>query len=74
MRNGSEIAVEGKLPAMLPYDRYTLSKIEDINPPSSLTSINIDTIIVNGKCQFGGNFPRYFWKGLVKLIKTTNLQ
>lgn len=71
MRNGSEMTIEGKLPAMRPYDRYTLSKPETIEGklPASLTSIKIDITNTDGKYQFGGNFPRYFWKGFAKLVQ-----
>lgn len=75
MRNGNETVIKGKLPAMLPYDRYTLSKPETIENrlPTSLALPFADTTIVDGKCQFGGNFPRYFWKGLIKLIKNNTI-
>lgn len=68
MRNGNETVIKGRLPLLKPYTEYTLSKLEDINPPKFLSSINVDVIHINGKCQLGGNYPRYFWKGLMKLI------
>lgn len=70
MRNGNETVIKGKLPTMHPYDRYTLSKPEAIKPR---TFPFANTTIVDGKYQFGGNFPRYFWKGLVKLIKNNTI-
>lgn len=73
MRNGNEVTVEGKLPVMRPYDKYTLSKPEAVDAPLSLAALGIDITIIDGKCQFGGNYPRYFWKGLVRLIRTTRL-
>ena len=75
MRNGNEMTIEGKLPTMLPYDKYTLSKPETIEGklPTSLTSIPIDITNIDGKYQFGGYFPRYFWKGFAKLIKSIDI-
>ena len=70
MRNGNETVIKGKLPAMRPYDRYTLSKLEVIGNRSLAFA---DTTIIDGKCPFGGNFPRYFWKGLIKLIKNNTI-
>ena len=75
MRTGNPISNPGKLPKLKPYSEYTKSKFEVLNP--SQESIEIDghrfDIIQNPdnleEYQLGGNFPRYFWKGCLKLIK-----
>ena len=72
MRNGNETVIKGKLPVMRPYDRYTLSKPEVIETKPPVLSF-ADTATIDGKYQFGGNFPRYFWKGLIKLIKNNKI-
>lgn len=71
-RNGGEITIDGKLPLMRPYKRYTLSKPEEIEGrmPKFIPAIKVKVIKADGKCQFGGNYPRYFWKGFAKIIKS----
>lgn len=75
MRNGNQMELEGKLPAMKPYDKYTMSKPEELKAPDtlSLASFPIEVIKEEGLVQFGGNFPRYFWKGFVKLIQSNTI-
>lgn len=70
MRNGNEITIKDKLPVMLPYNKYTLSKPEIIEGKLPKLTSSIKVTNIDGKYQFGGNFPRYFWKGLIKLIKS----
>lgn len=70
-RNGNEMSIDSKLPQVQPFDKYTLSKPENVDIPdkSVLESLKITLEFKDGKIQFGGNYPRYFWKGFVTLIK-----
>lgn len=74
-RNGGEITIDGKLPVMLPYKRYTLSKPEEFKGrmPNFIPTLKVKVIKVDDKHQLGGNYPRYFWKGFAKIIKSVGI-